>query len=180
MLEDKRLISELERGDKEALRQIYEKYKDNLMAIAASMLHDVCAAEDVVHDVFVSLARGAGRLKLRGKLRNYLIAATVNRVHDVFNKRSYQYAESDRVGMINSNPSDPEQRVILSEESRRLIEALARLPLEQREAIILRFNGRMKFRQIANLQGTSTSTVQARFYYGLNKLRAILCGEPEK
>jgi len=88
MLEDKQLILELKRGGREALRQIYEKYKDKLMTIATSMLHDACAAEDVVHDVFVSLAKCAGHLKLRNNLRNYLITATINRVRDVFRQKS--------------------------------------------------------------------------------------------
>ena len=56
MLEDKRLIWELKRGDREALRQIYMEYKDSLLTIAASLLHDSCAAEDVLHDVLVSFA----------------------------------------------------------------------------------------------------------------------------
>ncbi|MGD2095235.1 MAG: hypothetical protein PVH77_09545, partial [Phycisphaerales bacterium] len=70
MLEDKRLILELKRGNKEALREIYMKYKDKLLTVAVSLLHDVYAAEDVLHDVFVSFAGSARRLELRVSLRN--------------------------------------------------------------------------------------------------------------
>jgi len=75
---------------------------------------------------------------------------------------------------------NPEQKIILHEESQLSIKALAQLTLEQREIMILRFNSKIKFRQIANLQSTSTSTVQARFYQGLNKLRAILSEEAKE
>ena len=68
MLEDERLISELHQGDKKALRQIYLKYKDNLLTIAASLLHDVGAAEEILHDVFVSFAAGAGNIRPRTPL----------------------------------------------------------------------------------------------------------------
>jgi len=180
MLEDKQLVLELKHGDKEAMRQIYEKYKDHLMTVATSMLHDVSAAEDVVHDVFVSLAKYAGRLQLRNSLRNYLITAVVNRVRDRFRQSANRHVELDKITMISSSSNDAEQRVILNEDSRLLIKALALLTMEQREVVILRFNGKMKFRQIANLQDTSTSTVQARFYQGLNKLRTVLSEEPKK
>ena len=77
MLEDERLISELHHGDKEALRQIYLKYKDNLLTISASLLQDVSAAEDVLQDVFVSFAAGAGNIRPRISLRNYLVASII-------------------------------------------------------------------------------------------------------
>jgi len=53
MLEDRLLIWKFNRGNVEAVRRIYDKYKDDLVTLAAALLHDVGAAEDVVHDVFV-------------------------------------------------------------------------------------------------------------------------------
>jgi RNA polymerase sigma-70 factor (ECF subfamily) len=58
--------------------------------------------------------------------------------------------------------------------------ALARLPLEQRETIVLHLKADMKFKQIARMQGISISTVQGRYRYGLSKLRTILDGELKK
>ncbi|MHC4240122.1 MAG: RNA polymerase sigma factor, partial [Planctomycetota bacterium] len=66
MREDRRLISRLKRGDREALRRLYEKYKDRLLSIAVSLLKEPGTAEDVLHDVFVSFAAGIGRFQLQG------------------------------------------------------------------------------------------------------------------
>ncbi|MGD8500507.1 MAG: sigma factor, partial [Phycisphaerales bacterium] len=96
MLEDKRLIGELKRGDKEALRQIYMEYKDNLLTIATSLLHDTSAAEDVLHDVFVSFAGSVGGLQLRGSLRSYLTASVVNRVRDKYRRKKHHLVELDQ------------------------------------------------------------------------------------
>jgi RNA polymerase sigma-70 factor (ECF subfamily) len=174
MLEDKRLIRELKHGDKQALRMIYMEYKDNLLTIAASLLHDTCAAEDVLHDVFVSFAGGVGGLELRGSLRSYLIASVVNRVRDRYRKKKHHVVELDEVGQFTSDSDDPEQSAIFSEESQLLTDALARLPLEQRETIILHLNAGMKFKEIAQMQDIPVSTVQGRYRYGLEKLRTIL------
>jgi len=55
--------------------------------------------------------------------------------------------------------------------------ALAQLPYDQRETVILRAQGGMKFRQIAKLQCVSIKTVQSRYRIGLDKLRSLLNSE---
>ena len=69
---------------------------------------------------------------------------------------------------------------IRSEQLQKVSRALTDLPYEQREAIVLRLHGDMRFRQIAKLQKTSIKTVQSRYRYGLDKLRSILNGEVKK
>jgi RNA polymerase sigma factor (sigma-70 family) len=180
MREDKRLIEELKRGDKEALRRLYEKYKGELLTIANSLLHQADAAEDVLHDVFVSFASGIGEFELRRSLRQYLITSVINRVRDRFRRKQHTAVELERVGPISSKSGRPEQEVMLSEESQLLTDALAEIPFEQREVIILRLQGGMKFKEIASAQGVPVSTVQGRYHYGLDKLRSVLNGEVKK
>lgn len=178
MLEDKLLIFRLKRGDEQALRQIYEKYKDTLLTIATSLLQDGGEAEDVLHDVFVSFAEGIRRFHLYGSLKNYLISCLVNRARDVYRKKMYQVVGLDSTGPIRADSNSPTEAVIGDEEAQLLTEALAQLPAQQREVIILHLQGGMKFREIADMQEVSINTVQGRYRYGLDKLRSILDGEP--
>jgi len=177
MLEDKRLMWELKQGNKDALRQIYMEYKDTLLTIAASLLGDTYAAEDVLHDVFVSFAAGAGKLELRLSLRSYLISSVVNRVRDRFRKKKHHMVELDKAGQISSDLKSPEQSAVFAENLQLMADALFQLPLEQRETIILHLNGGMKFKEIAEVQHIPINTVQGRYRYGLDKLRTILKGE---
>lgn len=174
MLEEKRLIRELKQGNKEALRKIYMEYKDSLLTIAASMLHDTYAAEDVLHDVFVSFAGGIENIQLRGSLKSYLTASVVNRVRDTYRKKRHHLVELEEAGQLAANFEGPVRSAEFDEEAERLTGALARLPIEQRETIVLHLNGGMKFKQIARMQGIPLSTVQGRYRYGLEKLRTIL------
>ena len=174
MLDEKRLIWELKQGDKEALRRIYMEYKDNLLTIAASLLHDTYAAEDVLHDVFVSFAGGIGNFQIRGSLKNYLTASVVNRVRDMYRKKRHFEVELEQAGQLAANADGPVRTAEFGEQAVRLTEALARLPLEQRETIVLHLNGGMKFKEISQLQKMPLSTVQGRYRYGLDKLRTIL------
>ncbi len=174
MLDDKRLLRELKRGSEEALHKIYMEYKDNLLTIATALLHDYGAAEDVLHDVFVSFAGSVGGLELRGSLRSYLTTSVVNRVRDRYRKKRHHLVELDEAHQVASDSGDPERSAIFDEESRLLTDAMAQLPLEQRETIALHLNGGMKFKEIARIQGIPTSTVQGRYRYGIGKLRKIL------
>ncbi len=174
MLEEKRLIRELKRGNREALHQIYMEYKDSLLTIATALLHDNHAAEDVLHDVFVSFAGMVGGLQLRGSLRSYLTTSVVNRVRDTYRKKRHHLVELDEARQVAGDSADPQKSAIFDERSGRLADALAQLPFEQRETIVLHLNGRMKFKEIALMQGIPISTVQGRYRYGLGKLRAML------
>lgn len=174
MLDEKRLLRELKRGKKEALHQIYMEYKDTLLTIAAALLHDNSAAEDVLHDVFVSFAGTVGGLKLRGSLKSYLTTSVVNRIRDKYRKKRHHHVELDEARQVAGETGDPVRSAVFEEHFEQLSEALAQLPLEQRETIVLHLNGRMKFKEIARMQGIPISTVQGRYRYGLGKLKAML------
>ena len=180
MIEDELLKWKFKYGSREALSRIYEKYLNNLLTLAMALLNDAGAAEDVVHDVFVSFAKSAENFKLRGSLKSYLATCVINRARDRIRTKQRQSIRPNKNDLISSKVIEPDQSVIYSEESRRLNYAIAQLPGLQREVIILRLKGEMKFKEIARLQGVSVSTIQGRYRYGLNKLRSILNGEVEK
>jgi len=180
MIEDELLKWQFKRGSREALRRIYEKYLNNLLTLAMALLNDVNTAEDVVHDVFVSFAKSAEDFKLIGSLKSYLATCVINRARDRIRKNQRRTISLDESDSISSDSDGPEELVMCSEESEQLNQAIAQLPDEQREAIILHLKGEMKFKEIAKLQGVSVNTIQGRYRYGLNKLRSILNGEVEK
>ncbi|MBN1805841.1 MAG: sigma-70 family RNA polymerase sigma factor [Sedimentisphaerales bacterium] len=186
MFEDKLLIWRIKHGSSEALGRVYKKYKDNLLRLAFALFNDRDAAEDIVHDCFVSIAQSAERLKLSGNFKSYLATCVVNRVRNARKIRQRQSAlgrltaenvSLDETLTITSDFKRPEQWIIENERLKLLNNAMAQLPYEQREVVILHIQGEMKFRAIAELQGVSINTVQSRYRYGLDKLRSILNSE---
>ncbi|MCP4610244.1 MAG: sigma-70 family RNA polymerase sigma factor [Planctomycetes bacterium] len=181
MFEDKMLIWKFKCGSSDALCSIYQKYKKDLLKLAAILLNDVSDAEDIVHDVFVSFAQSAEKLKLRGNLKSYLLTCTANRARNWNrSKQQRQTAGLDKAETIVSDSKRPEELIICSEELRRWSDIMEQLPYEQREVVILHLRAGMKFRQIARLQDISVNTIKGRYRYGLDKLRSILNGEMEK
>lgn len=181
MLEDKLLIWKYKRGDREALRNIYEKYKDELVTLAAALLIDINMAEDVVHDVFVSFIKTAKKFQLTGSLKGYLATCVANNARNKNKARrklsSYGLDEAD-AALSKSN--SPDTVAIFDEELHQLSLALAQLPYEQREVLLMHSYSGLKFRNIARSLGVSINTAQGRYRYALHKLRLMLNGEVKK
>jgi len=181
MLEDGLLVWKFKGGSKDALRAIYEKYADDLVTLAANLLNDKVGAEDVVQDVFISFAESVDKFRLTGSLKGFLARCVANRSRDCIRRRiRQQTAAANRDERKSSEVKSPVQLVINSEELKKLGSALTELPYEQREAIVLRLHGDLRFRQIAKMQKVSTKTVQSRYRYGLDKLRSTMNGEVRK
>jgi len=176
MVEDRILVWRFNRGSKEALRRIYEKYKDALMGLAVTMLRDRTIAEDIVHDVFVSFAGTVGTFHLSGTLKGYLLTCVANRVRDNNRLRGERDAGLNCVDAISSSSDGPVDDAIRCEESSQLQDLLARLPYEQREVIVLHLHHGMRFWEIAKALDVSINTLQSRYRYGLDKLRSIVNG----
>lgn len=176
MLEDNLLIWKLRHGDRQALRQIYEKYKDELLTIATSLSNESDEAENALHEVFVFFANAAARFRLYGSLRNYFISCIVNHIRDRYREKMYQVVEVDRSGQTKTGSERTEEIASEDEKAQSLIESLAQIPLQQREVIVLHLQGGLKFREIAEMQNIPINTVRARYNYGLDKLRTISDG----
>jgi RNA polymerase sigma factor (sigma-70 family) len=178
MLEDKLLIWKFNRGNRNALRGIYEKYKDDLVTLAAALLNDVSSAEDVVHDVFVSFIESSRKFRLTGTLKGYLATCVANNARNT-NKamRIHRPIVLDQAKPADPKSNSPEFQAIFGEELRQLTRALQQLPYEQREVLILHTYSGMKFKAIARQQEVSINTVQGRYRYALDKLRPMLNGE---
>jgi RNA polymerase sigma-70 factor (ECF subfamily) len=181
MLEDKLFIWKFNRGNRDVLQCIYDKYKDDLMTLAAALLNDVSSAEDVVHDVFVSFIKSSEKFRLTGSLKGYLATCVANNARNRNKaKQRQQNIALDEAEPVASDMNRPEFNAIFGEELRQVSWALAQLPYQQREVLILHVYSGMKFKAIAFQQGVSINTAQGRYRYALDKLRSLLNGEVKK
>lgn len=178
LLEDKLLIRRFNSGDTEALRCIYEKYRSELLGVAGALLNEAGAVEDVLHDVFVDFSSQAGRFELRGSLKGYLAICIANRSRNV-NRQDKQISFEQVVESVPraSGQPDPLETARHREERSVVACALAKLPQEQRQVIVLHVLGALRFREIAHQTGESINTVQSRYRYGLRKLQSLLDGQ---
>ena len=180
MIEDKILVSRCKRGSSDALRRLYQKYKDDLLVAAMAILNDTSAAEDVVHDVFAAFVQGLDKFRLTGSLKGYLATCVANRARNVNRVKKAVPLGDEQCDPIAPEADGPDEVLVCNEQSQRLNAAMAQLPDEQREVIMLHVRGGMKFRQIAVSLGISANTAKSRYRYGIDKLRQILNERQER
>ena len=171
MSEDWRLLKGLHRGEANALRQIYLKYKDDLLTVARSLVCDINTAEDCLQDVFVSLA--SGRRRIRSNLKGYLLRCVVNRARDHLRRTGVRSNYQIDMQRRPTDIADAAAGLVRDDETRILIRALERLSCEQREVVVLHLQGDMTFREIATMLEISVNTAQSRYRYGIEKLRQL-------
>ena len=173
-MKDRRLVYRLSHADPDALRLIYNRYKNDLLTVAMALLADPYEAEDCIHDVFVHFAEEPTDMRATRNLRGYLMRCVANRAKNLIKRQQLESDCQKDEQDYTSEKDCTESRIICSEESMRIFEAMAKLSAEQREVVSLHIHGRMKFRDIAKQLDVSINTVQSRYRYGIEKLRALL------
>jgi RNA polymerase sigma-70 factor (ECF subfamily) len=176
--EERRQVARIARGDREALAAVYRRFKDDLLSVAGHLLGERAAAEDVLHDVFVALARRAGELRLEGSLRAYLVGSCLNRARDLRRRRRPERAGGARLAALADPGGAADERASRADDARRVARLLAGLPDAQREVVCLRVFGGLTLVEIAALTSTSPNTAQSRWRYAVAALRPRLAAEP--
>jgi RNA polymerase sigma factor (sigma-70 family) len=149
-----------QRLSEEEVSQLYNRHGPALLLYARSYVVDVGAAEDVVHRVFLRMLSG-----------NYLVTE---------NAAAYLY-RSIRNEAMNDRRSRSRETPLVEDRgwfsSDRAVDALvlqraiADLPEEQRDVVVMRIWSGMTFEEMAEATGVSVHTAASRYRYGLAKLR---------
>ena len=172
---DSELVALVAEGDAAALEALYDRYGKAAYSLALRILTDQTLAEDVVQEVFLSLWRSARRFDpSRGTVGTYLLSMTHHRSVDVVrreeNLRRRQGPEEALALASDPRPGIDEQ-LEASERRTRIRAALAELPEQQREALMLAYFGGYTQREIASLVGIPLGTVKTRMAAGMRRLK---------
>jgi RNA polymerase sigma-70 factor, ECF subfamily len=168
--QDAKLVTGMTRGESGAFAELYLKYRSRLHQYALSLIRSRMEAEDVVHDVFVGLAKQASGGSMPRELPAYLYVSVRNRCVDRMRRKPELPLDDVDLDLIVATPGD-EERIELR---RMLNRALLALPAGQAEVVVLRTWHDLEFATIAEMQGTSVNTALSRYQYGLAKLRREL------
>jgi RNA polymerase sigma-70 factor (ECF subfamily) len=174
------LIRRMAGGDRDALAELYDNLSRPLYATAKHILNDNWEAEDVVHDVFLSLWENAKSFdSSRGAAFSWAVTLTRNRSIDRLRTRSNRArllgnTIPDDFGYGTDAGAEGGSRAELGDRAAAVRSALAELPQEQQRALELAFFSGLTQREIAERLSEPIGTVKARIRRGLLKLRDML------
>ena len=160
----------------EALVALYTSHYRSLVRMAALLLHDTAAAEDVVQDSFVAMHGSWRRLRDADKALAYLRQAVINRARSRLRHLKVVDRKTPALAPDRTNAWVPsaEQGAMHAFERQQVMTALRGLPARQREVIVLRYYGDLSEAQIAEAMGISQGAVKSHASRGINALRQSL------
>jgi RNA polymerase sigma factor (sigma-70 family) len=176
-VDDRELVARLAAGEPTALRDVYDRYVGLVFGLACRVLGDDTMAEDVTQEVFVSLWQRPERYDpTRGSLRSWLGLLAHRRAVDRV-RAEVRRARGET--KLDAEPTVIESDQVDEELSRawlagRIQAALAQLPAEQREAVVLAYYGGRTYRQVAAELAIPEGTAKSRLRLALAKLDDLL------
>jgi RNA polymerase sigma-70 factor (ECF subfamily) len=159
---------EAAKHDRAAFTPIYERYVDQIFAYVLGMTRDRELAEDVTAATFAKAIEELPRFEFRGvPYSAWLYRVATNLVH----------RQRRRRGWVELNPhmpddaAGPEQLAEVHASAAEVRAAVAQLPGDQRQAVLLRFGGDLRNREIAEIMGRSEGAVKLLTFRALTSLR---------
>jgi RNA polymerase sigma-70 factor (sigma-E family) len=150
-------------ADGRTISALFRDHHGELVRLALLMVGDLPTAEDVVQDVYTSLHQRWSKVGTAESPLPYVRAAVLNGCRSVLRRRGIAH----RAGVLHraSRPdqalASAESEVILSEDRREVLAALARLPRRRREVLVLRYYLGLSEAEIAAVLDISPGTVKS-------------------
>jgi RNA polymerase sigma-70 factor, ECF subfamily len=170
-LEAERLLIEAAQRDRAAFAPLYERYVDQIFSYAHTLTRNRELAEDVTASTFAKAIEDLPRFEWRGvPYSAWLYRVAANLV-------ARQARRPPWVDLDARQPVDGLSPELIVEQRTRAAEvraAVAGLPDDQREAVLLRFGGDLRNREIAEIMGRSEGAVKLLTFRAITSLRKQL------
>lgn len=169
-------------SDPATFARMYDEHARGVHAAAMRVLGNGVQAQDVAQDVFLRVWRNPEKFDARrGELGGYLRLMARSRAVDLWREGQAAGRASDRLRVVvgGEAPRDegrPDRLALQGADRSVLREALVRVPLPQREAIVLAYWGGLTAEEVARRVGVPLGTAKSRLRLGLARLRDELGG----
>lgn len=186
--QDQALAESAAQGDKDAFRELVEKYQRRVLAVVTGMLHDPEAALEVTQEAFIKAYKSLPRFRGQASFYTWIYRIAVNLaidyqrkewrkpIVDTHRRNSEEGPGEDAVDRApDDDPSvDPFEATKDAELRVRLREAVAELTPDHRAVILLRELEGLSYDEISQIMHCSKGTVMSRLHYARKKLQTLL------
>jgi len=172
----------LRRRDPDLLDRLIEQYQHRLLRYLVYLAGNRETAEDLFQETWLRVLERGSQYDAKHEFSTWLFAIARNQAIDFLRKKKPAALEiltedgETEVPLPDTSQRSAFDLVAESEQSERLKAALANIPAEYREAIVLRFHEELSLQDITVVTGAPLGTVKSRIYRGLSTLLPRLKG----
>jgi len=184
-LTDVVLMERIRLGDREAFEELVARFRQPVMNLVMRAVPDAAEAEDLAQSVFVQVYKAAGRYQPTAKVSTWIFTIARNLSLNELRRRKRHPAESMDARLEGADAdylrqfedcraASPEHDALRNELGKLVEEAVRELPENQRTAILLCREGDLSYEEIAEIMGTSLSSVKSLIFRGRETLKKRL------
>ncbi|MCT9932732.1 RNA polymerase sigma factor [Planotetraspora sp. A-T 1434] len=163
------LLARIAGGDAGALTQLHERYSGPLFVFLYRLSGDRGTAEEILQDTLLAVWRSAATYRSRSSVSTWLFGVARRQAHNRLRGAPPPTAAEPSDGA--DLRAGPEELALGGDRVRR---ALVRLPLPQREVVVLAFLGDLSHQEIAEVLDIPVGTVKSRLHHARATLRGCL------
>ena len=161
-------------GEKEAVAELAQKYRQGLVLFVNGYVHSLDEAEDLASDAFAVLLVKRPKIRDTSKFKTYLFSVAKHLALSRLRKRKKE-RKLERDAPTSSD--DPERLLIEDERRKALVAAIAKLPIEYRETLLLRYFEELTTEEIAKVLHKNKKQVYNLLQRAKTALKTILTEE---
>jgi len=171
-MSDEALMQAYARGDMAAFERLYARYRGPLYRYVLRHVGDAATANDLYQGSWEKVIRARESYRPNAPFRAWLYRIAHNHVADHF-RRSHPTEALLPESRTSTNP-EPDQALAEAQKAAELAAAVGLLPVEQRDALLLKMEGGLDLAAIARVTGVNEETAKSRLRYAVAKLKRSL------
>ena len=169
---DPDLLQDFLEGEGDAFERLMERHEDRIFALCQKMLHNRSDALEASQEIFITAFRRASSFRGDSAFGTWLYRIGINHCKDVLRKRKDLLLEEDQLAeQVDARERGVEEAATLRVD---LARALAALPDDYREAVVMHDLGGVPYEEIARLSGAPLGTIKSRISRGRRQLAGLL------
>ena len=177
VVSDEVLLQRLRAGDPAAGDALVKRYCQSLMRYLQRVAGEQ-AAEELHQQTWFSVLDHIEKFdptSSGGGFRAWLFRIATNKANDLWRSRAREKSVREGLRLVSDEQAPASgERIEANEQAQKLKRAIAQLPENQRQVLMLRYYGNLKFVEIAQILGCPLNTALGRMHKAMIKLRELM------